>query len=151
MTATKSIPAGPSDRVDPDALAAEWWEALAAEDSALRAGVPELGPREVAARSHHLAEERTETAGLLPRLGRELAVRSPLVPWVGAPVVTAQMLGLPNDVRACVFDLDGVLTTSADAHAATSTCTVSRRSRVRTRTSRPCGWRTSGVRSSRPA
>lgn len=121
MNATRQITAEPSDRVDLDALAAEWWEALAAEDSALRVGVPELGRLEVAARSHHLAQERAETTGLLTRLGRELGLRSRLVPWVGAPAVTARMLGLPNDVRACVFDLDGVLTTSAEAHAASWT------------------------------
>jgi HAD superfamily hydrolase (TIGR01509 family) len=92
-------------------------EALAAEDSALRAGVRALGSQEVAARSHHLAEERAETARLLRGLGRELGAYCPLVAWVGGPAVTARMLGLPNDALACVFDLDGVLTTSAEAHA----------------------------------
>ena len=28
------------------------------------------------------------------------------------------MLGLPNDIRACLFDLDGVLTQTASVHAA---------------------------------
>jgi beta-phosphoglucomutase-like phosphatase (HAD superfamily) len=123
MNAARLIPSKPDppDRGDLDELAAEWWEALAAEDAALRAGVLELGRQEIAARSHHLAEERAETAGLLARLGRELGIESPLVAWLGAPAVTARMLGLPTGVRACVFDLDGVLTTSPEAHAASWT------------------------------
>jgi hypothetical protein len=81
-------------------------------------GVRALGSQEVAARSHHLAEERAETARLLRGLGRELGAHSPLVARLGGPAVTARMLGLPNDALACVFDLDGVLTMSAEAHAA---------------------------------
>jgi HAD superfamily hydrolase (TIGR01509 family) len=123
MTATTATRPSSSARnapepVDLDELAAEWWDALAAEDSALRAGVRALGSQEVAARSHHLAEERAETARLLRGLGRELGAHSPLVAWLGGPAVTARMLGLPNDALACVFDLDGVLTMSAEAHAA---------------------------------
>jgi beta-phosphoglucomutase-like phosphatase (HAD superfamily) len=106
------------ESLDLDELAADWWEALAAEDSALRAGVRALGSQEVAARSHHLAEERVETARLLGGLGRLLGARSPLVTWLGGPAVTARMLGLPADAVACVFDLDGVLTTSDEVHAA---------------------------------
>jgi hypothetical protein len=33
---------------------------------------------------------------------------SPLVAWLGGPAVTARMLGMPADVLACIFDLDGV-------------------------------------------
>jgi hypothetical protein len=97
----------PPEPVDLDELAAEWWEALAAEDSALRAGVRALGSQEVTARSHHLAAERAEAARLLRELGLELGAHSPLVAWLGGPAVTARMLGLPNDALASVFDLDG--------------------------------------------
>jgi beta-phosphoglucomutase-like phosphatase (HAD superfamily) len=34
------------------------------------------------------------------------------------PAATSRLLGLPSDVRACIFDLDSVLTTSASIHAA---------------------------------
>jgi HAD superfamily hydrolase (TIGR01509 family) len=108
----------PPEPVDLDDLAAEWWDALAAEDAALRAGAPSLGSQEVAVRGHHLAEERAETARLLRGLGHELGAHSPLVAWLGGPTVTARMLGLPAGALACVFDLDGVLTTSDAAHAA---------------------------------
>ncbi len=37
--------------------------------------------------------------------------------WLAAPSLTRRMLGLPDGVAACVFDLDGVLTTSATMHA----------------------------------
>jgi HAD superfamily hydrolase (TIGR01509 family) len=45
-------------------------------------------------------------------------VHSRVLPWLGRSTITNRMLGLPSTVRACVFDLDGVLTTSADVHAA---------------------------------
>ena len=35
-----------------------------------------------------------------------------------SPRATARTVGLPLDVRACLFDLDGVLTASAEIHAA---------------------------------
>lgn len=36
----------------------------------------------------------------------------------GATVRTDRLLGLPTNVRACLFDLDGVLTETAKVHAA---------------------------------
>ncbi len=55
---------------------------------------------------------------LLQGLAHELHTHSRLVDWVGAPSISGRMLGLPSEVIACVFDLDGVLTTSAAVHAA---------------------------------
>jgi HAD superfamily hydrolase (TIGR01509 family) len=39
------------------------------------------------------------------------------VPWLSSVPVTPRMLGLDEDVGACLFDLDGVLTNSAVSHA----------------------------------
>ena len=38
-------------------------------------------------------------------------------PWLAPMPITGQMLGLPATVKACVFDLDGVLTDSGALHA----------------------------------
>ncbi len=101
-----------------DALAAQWWSALEAAQSALRAAARYLSPQEVAERGHRLAEERGVAVHDLEGLAHDLHAHSRLVRWVGTPSVSRQMLGLPGEVSACVFDLDGVLTTSAAAHAA---------------------------------
>lgn len=74
---------------------------------------PPVGLRERAGR---LARERQETGRLLDELARVEHV--PLPHRLSAPPVTLGMLGLPSTVRACVFDLDGVLTASAGLHAA---------------------------------
>ena len=101
-----------------DALTARWWAALDAAQSALRAGGSSLGGAELADRSRHLAEERTKTVQLLQGLARDLHTDSRLLRLLAAPRIVPKMLGLPEGVTACVFDLDGVLTTSATAHAA---------------------------------
>lgn len=36
--------------------------------------------------------------------------------WLAAGLASAQMLGLPDGIRACLFDLDGVLTQTARVH-----------------------------------
>ena len=37
------------------------------------------------------------------------------MPWLSPVPVNTRMLGLPNTVRACVFDVEGVLTTAVSA------------------------------------
>jgi beta-phosphoglucomutase-like phosphatase (HAD superfamily) len=66
--------------------------------------------------SGNLERERAATAQLLDAVAREEHVL--LRHRISAPRTTRRMLGLPEDVVACVFDLDGVLTASADLHAA---------------------------------
>jgi beta-phosphoglucomutase-like phosphatase (HAD superfamily) len=71
---------------------------------------------EIAWRSRRLAAERDAVSELLDVIAREEHVhyRRPL----SAPPATNRALGLPRSVRACLFDLDGVLTGSAQVHAA---------------------------------
>jgi beta-phosphoglucomutase-like phosphatase (HAD superfamily) len=102
-------------------VAIHWRACLDAEESALAAaarcgrsvGFPS---GELGVRTGRLAEERREVATLLDALARQehVTISHPL----SAPRATARMLGLPVGTRACVFDLDGVLTASADVHAA---------------------------------
>jgi beta-phosphoglucomutase-like phosphatase (HAD superfamily) len=104
-----------------DELSVHWRIAfIAAQDaltaigrcgSSLRFPVSEL--REL---SGNLERERAVTAVLLDDVAREEHVT--LRHRLSAPRATRRMLGLPDTVLACVFDLDGVLTASADLHAA---------------------------------
>ena len=106
------------ERIDLDALAAQWWTALEASHSALHAAGRSMHPPELGDLSRHLAEERSGTIRLLEELEADLHVHSRLVHWLGAPAITSRMLGLPAETVACIFDLDGVLTMSASVHAA---------------------------------
>jgi HAD superfamily hydrolase (TIGR01509 family) len=99
-------------------LAGQWSTALDAARSALRASGLSLSAQERGERGRRLDEERTRTVQLLQGLARDLRTDSPLVRLLAAPAITPRMIGLPDGISACVFDLDGVLTTSATVHAA---------------------------------
>lgn len=64
---------------------------------------------------HELVQERREVADDLASLARMLGARAR--PWLSPVPLTPPMLGLPTGVAGCLFDLDGVLTNSAVAHA----------------------------------
>jgi HAD superfamily hydrolase (TIGR01509 family) len=107
--------------VDLNALNAHWRLALEAAQDALsaleRAGrTVELPERELAARERHLVEERAATAELIDAVAS--ADRVALRHRLNAPRATHRLLGLPEDVVVCVFDLDGVLTASSELHDA---------------------------------
>jgi HAD superfamily hydrolase (TIGR01509 family) len=105
----------PAHRVDPDRLAAAWQKALDAAERALIGARGSVQDAEIAARRRHLALERTQTGVALAELARLHGVSA--APWLSPVPVTPQMLGLPATVRACLFDLDGVLTDSGLLHA----------------------------------
>jgi beta-phosphoglucomutase-like phosphatase (HAD superfamily) len=100
-----------------DALAGGWWAALRAAESALTRAADVLSPQEIVERRRRLGEERVAAIRLLERLADEVHARRGLIEWLAAPAFTPRLLGLPIGVTACVFDLDGVLTTSAAVHA----------------------------------
>jgi beta-phosphoglucomutase-like phosphatase (HAD superfamily) len=94
-------------------LAARWQRALDATDRALRtAGAAALAPSELAEQRRRLAAERRVTADALTRLAGAAEA-----PWLSPVPLAPRMLGLPAAARACVFDLDGVLTDSGVLHA----------------------------------
>ena len=104
-----------------DELAAHWRLALFAAQDALgaaRAGGHSagLGAAELSAFERGLLAERAATERLLEALARE--ERIPLHQRLTTPRATPHTLGLPDEVRACLFDLDGALTGSAETHAA---------------------------------
>jgi beta-phosphoglucomutase-like phosphatase (HAD superfamily) len=101
-----------------DEIVERWWTALAASESALRAAQRMPGGRVLIDGARSPTSERLEVIRLLEQLEHELQEHSRLLPWLTRASVTNRMLGLPRTIRACIFDLDGVLTMSAEVHAA---------------------------------
>ena len=97
-------------------LTAAWQRALDSADRAASAASASLPPDDVAVRHRELTRERELTAALIGDVARVSAVRP--VPWLSRVPVVPALLGLDSGVRACLFDLDGVLTDSAASHAA---------------------------------
>jgi HAD superfamily hydrolase (TIGR01509 family) len=98
-----------------DRIALKWERAFDADDRALAAAGARPLDLDVADRRRDLAQERWQTADLLTCVARVADVRP--APWVSLIPVSRKMLGLPNDVRACLFDLEGVLTDSGALQA----------------------------------
>jgi beta-phosphoglucomutase-like phosphatase (HAD superfamily) len=99
-----------------DTIAWRWYEALDAGSRALDANGHTLPHAELRRRRQALAKERREITTELSSLATALGV-SPR-PWLPACPVTPSMLGIGSGARACIFDLDGVLTDSGALHAA---------------------------------
>jgi len=112
--------AWPEPPVTVDSLSANWRVALAAARDALlasdRCPAPTLGPVDLRERTNRLTHERERVAALLEADARTAHVK--LVRPLTLPTASKRELGLPATVDACVFDLDGVLTPSADLHFA---------------------------------
>ena len=95
-----------------DTLAAEWCEALDSGHASLSAASLYLGKAELAEHSRRLEDDRVEAVRLLRGLAREQHREGMLVRWLATPRHMRAMLGLPEGIDACVFDLEGALTTS---------------------------------------
>jgi HAD superfamily hydrolase (TIGR01509 family) len=102
--------------VDFDALIGRWRSAFDAAEDAARAARRDTSLRRTAPTS--LEEERAETVHALDGLARDHHAKRALVRLVLPRWSARQLLGLPSDVDACVFNLDGVLIGSAALHAA---------------------------------
>lgn len=96
--------------------AAQWQCALDAAARALEADRAVLPATEISRETHRLTEERRDTAVLLRKVAAMHGIAPP--PWLSSRPVTPHQLGLPEGVRVCLFDLDGVLTDSDALHAA---------------------------------
>jgi HAD superfamily hydrolase (TIGR01509 family) len=108
-------------------LRTRWRAAFDAADAALRAAKRVLPPDELRELSQRLASERESTAQLLRAYARDYArdVPAPSVQLL-PPREAQRLLGLPPEVTACVFNLDGVLIGSAAIHAEAWTKTFDR-------------------------
>src|SRR5262245_31888286 len=97
---------------DVDSLAAEWCEALEAGHASIDAAGLYLKSDELAVHSRRLEADRAQAVPLLSDLARDQHRKGLLVRWLETPRHTRAMLGLAETIEACVFDLEGVLTTS---------------------------------------
>lgn len=89
--------------------------ALDAADAALHAAEGFLFGSDLGTLRRDLVAERQVVADDLARLAAALGVRP--APWLSPVPVRPPMLGLPVGTRACLFDLDDVLTDSSVLHA----------------------------------
>lgn len=100
---------------DLEAAAIRWQLTLDAAERGLRAARHDLPAAEIAERRTRLARERAVTAELLLQLAP--AGRSEASPWLSPVPLSPRMLGLPANVAACVFEVEGVLTNAGLLHA----------------------------------
>ena len=107
------------DLVDLDELIGAWRSAFQAAEHALRAAGRDhdLSPEDLGVRHRRLSDKRVATAQLLGSIADERHMRPLLVRLVASPVEAKRLLGLPAEVAACVFNVDGVLVASAPIHA----------------------------------
>jgi HAD superfamily hydrolase (TIGR01509 family) len=112
------ISAGPDRAPTLESIGAFWWSAFDAADAAVRAAGFALEPPEVAALSARLAGERASTVDLLEHVARDEGRRASFSNVLVSRSALRSVLGLPSAVRACVFNLDGVLIASAELHSA---------------------------------
>jgi beta-phosphoglucomutase-like phosphatase (HAD superfamily) len=99
-------------------LTARWRAAFHAAHSALLAASPVLTSEELHADAAHLTKEVEGTQRLLETLVREGVTAGAFVNLTFSPGDARRLLGLPPEVTACVFDLEGVLVTGVALHAA---------------------------------
>jgi beta-phosphoglucomutase-like phosphatase (HAD superfamily) len=104
------------NRAELDSLRSEWREALLAAREALRAEEGVLPPDELETHERHLHDEYRTAAAQL----RQFALDEGLPTELAEPFLprgrARRALGLPANVRSCVFELDDVLVGSAGLH-----------------------------------
>jgi beta-phosphoglucomutase-like phosphatase (HAD superfamily) len=98
-----------------ESLSAQWQRALDAADRALLAAQGHIPASELQPRKSELNLERQQTATELRRVAAVAGIQP--APWLSPVAITNRMLGLPAAARACLFDLEGVLTDSGKLHA----------------------------------
>jgi len=103
------------NRQELEPLSAHWQRARDAADKALQAATGSVPDDDLHERRQQLVRERQETVRL-PEATARVARPQPR-PWLSPTPVRNTMLGLPETVHACIFDLERVLTDSATAHA----------------------------------
>jgi HAD superfamily hydrolase (TIGR01509 family) len=102
--------------VTADMLRARWLAAFDAAHLALRCASPYLPANELHDRAALLEAERDLTTVLLQALAQDEPASRQMWPLTFSPWDARQLLGLPEGLDACVFNLDGVLIGSASIH-----------------------------------
>ena len=105
--------------VNLETLSASWQVALdAAQAALLSAKFAALPEQELHERTGRLSGERAQVTHLFEAVAREEHVKARFLRLLVPAWNARRLLGLPPDVVACVFNLDGVLIGSAAVHAA---------------------------------
>lgn len=99
-------------------LTAGWRAALHAAHAALGAAATQLPAEELRADAAHLTKEVERTQRLFEALVRERVAAGAFANLTLSPWDARRLLGLPPEIVACVFNLDGVLIPSAVLHVA---------------------------------
>jgi HAD superfamily hydrolase (TIGR01509 family) len=111
-----------SDRAEPEGptyverLALDWLSALGAAEAAVLDEANRLSQAEARAYLQRLRDEHEQAAALLESLTHGQRGAALLVDCLHHPTVDIRLLRLPAGVRACIFDLEGALTTSSALH-----------------------------------
>jgi len=103
---------------DLEELTWQWRRTLDAAQSAIGAASGYVRPETVRLERAHLAGERTAVARTLDAVAHVHHLDVPVSHLALPASGLRRLLGLPSDVAACVFTLDGVLVPSAAVHAA---------------------------------
>lgn len=112
-------PASGDRPVNLETLSASWQVALdAAQAALLSARFAALPEQELHERTGRLAGERARVTHLFEAVAREEHLKARFLRLLVPSWNARRLLGLPPDVVACVFNLDGVLIGSAAVHAA---------------------------------
>ncbi|HEY8704577.1 MAG TPA: HAD-IA family hydrolase [Gaiellaceae bacterium] len=111
-------PASQDRPVNLETLSASWQVALDAAQAALLSARFALPDQELHERTGRLSGERAQVTHLFEAVAREEHVKARFLRLLVPSWNARRLLGLPPDVVACVFNLDGVLIGSAAVHAA---------------------------------
>ncbi len=99
-----------------DSLVAGWLSAFAAAERAVNSNAGDLPPLNAGERLQRLRAERAQAADLLETVTHGHRAASLLLQCLRGGSIDIRLLRLPSSVSACIFDVEGVLTTSAAVH-----------------------------------
>jgi beta-phosphoglucomutase-like phosphatase (HAD superfamily) len=124
-----------TERAELDALRSQWREALLAAREALRAEEGVLSEEELEAHERHLRGEYEAAASELRHFALDEGLPTDLAEPFLPRGIARRALGLPTNVRSCVFELDDVLVGSAGLHREAWTNTLNELLAARSETS----------------
>jgi len=99
-----------------ETLVADWLSALLSAEQAILSSAEILGPPDTDRRLHRVRAERIRVAGELDEVVHGQRGATLLVRCLTQPTIDTRLLGLPDGVTACIFDVEGALTASAAVH-----------------------------------
>lgn len=99
-----------------ETLVADWLSALLSAERAIVSSAEILGPSDADQRLHRVRAERSSVAGELEAVVHGQRGAALLARCLTQSTIDVRLLGLPEGVTACIFDVEGALTASAAVH-----------------------------------